>query len=350
MSKEIGSEFWKVDLNEKRKPILEKEYQFLLTGRTALDYIIKDIKTNKDIESVYMPSYCCHTMIQPFLDNGVEVQFYNVSFNNGKYVYAIDIETECDVVLIMQYFGFDNEVVGQLIRQFKESEKIIIEDATHSWFSRDPYSHKSDYVFASFRKWTGLHCGAIAIKRYDNFSNSLPSNTNDRYIEMRQKAAELKKEYIEKNQGDKEGYLKVFDEAETLLEVDYQDYKIPKEYKNKIRRLDIETIKKTRQENSKVLIEGLKQFNKINTIGITETDVPLFVPIIVLEGKRDKLRKYLIDHNIYCPVHWPLSVEHRIDDTYLFDNSLSLICDQRYNQQDMERISELINEFFREEV
>lgn len=350
MSKEIGSEFWKVDLNEKRKLILEKEYQFLLTGRTALDYIIKDIKTNKDIESVYMPSYCCHTMIQPFLDNGIDVEFYNVYFENGKYIYEVDFETKCDVVLIMQYFGFYNELVGQLIRQFKESEKIIIEDATHSWFSTYPYSHKSDYVFASFRKWTGLHCGAIAIKRYDNFSNSLPSNTNDKYIEIRQKAAELKKEYIEKNQGDKEDFLKLFDEAESLLEVDYQDYKIPKEYKNKIRRLDIETIKKTRQENSKVLIEGLKQFKKINTIGITETDVPLFVPIMVLVGKRDKLRKYLIDHSVYCPIHWPLSEVYEIQDTYIYDNSLSLICDQRYKLRDMERIIEVIDKFYRKEV
>lgn len=350
MLKEIGSEFWEVELNKERKTILEEHYKFLLTGRTVLDYIIKDIKINKHIKSIYMPSYCCHTMIQPFLDNSIDVQFYNVGFDNGQYTYEIDFDTNCDVVLIMQYFGFYNEEVEKSINQFKKYGKIIIEDATHSWFSQNPYSHKSDYVLASFRKWTGLHCGAIAVKRYDSFSELSSNRINYRYIQIRQQASELKKEYIENNKGKKEIFLKMFSEAENSLRNNYQDYRIPDSYERLITRLDIETIKTRRQENSKVLIEGLKNLKKIRILEITYKDVPLFVPIIVLEGKRDELRKYLIDHNIYSPVHWILSEEHRIDDTYLFDNSLSLICDQRYNLQDMERINELINEFYREEV
>ncbi|MFK4998693.1 hypothetical protein ACI2OX_19455 [Bacillus sp. N9] len=165
MSREIGSEFWEVEINKQNKPILDIAHSYLLSGRTALDYLINDIKINKDLKRVYMPSYCCHSMIQPFIDNEVNVEFYDVTFEGGKYTYKIDFETKCDVIFIMQYFGYYNESVSQIISKFKEMGKIIIEDATHSWFSDYPYNRKSDYVFASIRKWTGLPGGAIAIKR-----------------------------------------------------------------------------------------------------------------------------------------------------------------------------------------
>ena len=71
----------------------------------------------------------------------------------------------------------------------------------------------------------------------------------------------------------------------------------------------------------------------------------MFVPIIV--ENRDKLRKYLIDKKIYCPVHWPLSNYHKIkvNDQEIYQNELSLICDQRYNLDDMKYIVDVIKEF-----
>ena len=61
---EIGSEFWKYN----KKYISENEELFL-SGRTALDAIIKDILSEYRIESALLPSYCCHTMIEPFIRN-----------------------------------------------------------------------------------------------------------------------------------------------------------------------------------------------------------------------------------------------------------------------------------------
>jgi len=346
MHREIGSEFWEADLGKDCKPISENTYQYLLSGRTALDFIIKDIKVSKEFKTVYLPTYCCHTMIQPFLDNGVTVGFYDVNYSNGRYTYEIDFETQCDAILIMQYFGYCNETVGQIIKQLQDSGKIIIEDATHSWFSDSPYSNSSDYVLSSFRKWTGLPCGAIAIKRNYSFSTLIPIKTNHRYILMRQQAAKLKKQYVEEDAGQKEAFLKLFNLAEELLESDYQSYNIPKEYQDVILRLDGEQIRQKRQANAKHLIEGLMNYKGIECIARTDKDVPLFVPIIVRSGKRKELRKYLINKDVYCPIHWPLSVLHEIKDKYLYENSLSLVCDQRYTIADMDRIIALINEFY----
>lgn len=346
MLKEIGSEFWEADLSKEGKPLIEKTQQYLLTGRTALDFIIKDIKmTKQESNTVYMPSYCCHTMIQPFLDNGVAVEFYEVSFENGIYKYEMNFETQCNIVLIMQYFGYCNEVVGHVIKKFQDRGKTIIEDATHSWFSDSLYSIRSDYVFASFRKWTGLPCGAVAIKRNESFYTQVPSDTNHRYLLMRQQATKMKKQYIEEGIGQKENFLKLFSQAEKLLENDYQNYNTLEEYGDVLLRLNGELIRRKRQVNAKHLIKGIKNCKSLEFIVGTDKDVPLFVPIIVRNGMRNELQQYLINNDIYCPIHWPLSTLHKIKNTYLYKNSLSLVCDQRYTLEDMEHIALLINDF-----
>ena len=85
--KEIGSEFWleNIQNNDNNLDYLNigKDYKLLMSGRTAIDYIINDITDNKKI--VYMPNYCCESMVQPFIDNGYSIRYYNVDAINNKY-------------------------------------------------------------------------------------------------------------------------------------------------------------------------------------------------------------------------------------------------------------------------
>ena len=73
----------------------------------------------------------------------------------------------------------------------------------------------------------------------------------------------------------------------------------------------------------------------------------MFVPILVPDGKRDGLKRYLIKKGIYCPIHWPVGKYHRLDERteYIYKNELSLVCDQRYTEEDMERIVKAIQLF-----
>ena len=59
------------------------------------------------------------------------------------------------------------------------------------------------------------------------------------------------------------------------------------------------------------------------------------------------LRRYLIDKEIYCPVHWPLSSYHDIDKSSrkIYEDELSLVCDQRYSEVDMQRMVDEIRMF-----
>ena len=69
--------------------------------------------------------------------------------------------------------------------------------------------------------------------------------------------------------------------------------------------------------------------NKFLIEDYNQNDSLLFVPIILEHDLRDKLRKYLIEKQVYLPIHWPL--EERINN--VFEKELSLICDQRYTKK-----------------
>ncbi|MGI6227330.1 MAG: hypothetical protein ACOYJ1_13860, partial [Peptococcales bacterium] len=130
-------------------------------------------------------------------------------------------------------------------------------------------------------------------------------------------------------------------------ERDYKNYEIPQCYIDYIELLDTKKIREKRKENAKILVKELKRIKEIKTLDLCEKDVPLFVPVIISNGMRDKLRQYLVSKRVYCPVHWPLSNAHAIDNKYIYDNCLSLVCDQRYENVDMFHIVDLIKNFYR---
>lgn len=350
MLKEIGSEFWEMGIENNTVNSIEHVHLYLLSGRTALDFIIQDIKHTHKLDSVLLPAYCCFSMMQPFINNNIKIKFYDVEYNNGMYDQHFDLETNCDAVLLMQYFGFQDDRVHQVITNFKNKGNIVIEDATHSWFLRTPFSKESDYVFASFRKWTGIPGGAIAIKKMGKFLIDKPKQTNKNYIQLREEAAEEKKLFITYNKGDKKVFLDKFMQAENILDNDYAGYNIPPRIEKKLLQLNSTTLKNQRISNAKFLIEQIKNIEQIKTVNYSPGNVPLFVPIIVENYKRDPLRNFLIKNAIYCPIHWPLATYHKLKNKFLFENSISIPCDQRYALPDMERIIETIRQFFSKRI
>ena len=83
MRKEIGSEFWNVPVNLKANTLLPEYARLFISGRAALRYIIKDIMLKKKVQTIGLPSWCCDSIITPFIDEGLEVQFYPVVLENG---------------------------------------------------------------------------------------------------------------------------------------------------------------------------------------------------------------------------------------------------------------------------
>lgn len=336
---EIGSEFW---LSQEAvagcaQPPWDSwpgTKQFLVSGRTALSVILDDIDrleaSSNGPRLAYLPSYCCHTMIEPFLRHGMRVEFYPVIFEDGELVQQIDPHFKCDVILVLDYFGFS------CYRPKLPEGAVIVRDMTHSLFAKNMILLNSDYIYASFRKWGAIAGAAIACKKKGTWISKQPNRQHQAYIALRNQGYHEKAEYIRRRNNDK-AYLKTFQNAEEMLETDYKCYAAdPASFQHATQ---IRSCIAQRRRNAQIILDRLRDCEVAQPIfsSIGKDDVPLFVPIIVHNGKRDMLRQYLIDKKVYCPVHWPLSEMHSItNEEDIYSSEISLICDQRYSEADMD--------------
>lgn len=360
-STEIGSEFWSGCSKQSEGGIQQgmmiafsSDYQVIstLSGRTALELIVEELVANGN-KSVYMPSYCCHTMIEPFVSHGMRVKFYDIVVSDNVLHRIFHQNHGCDVVFLMDYFGFIDKQTKLIAEEQRNMGKSLIYDCTHSVFS-DIDASLFDYIFGSYRKWIDVNYGFVASKSFDSSSVMIKmkeSSTEDEYVMFRTKLFDAKARYIRKMNFEKAMFLPWIALAEDALERDYH-YKLPDSRSIKvIANADVSDLKNRRRNNAQYLINGIKELGDdritvaYNSIG--DNEVPLFVPILVSPKLRNNLRKHLVDNEIYCPLHWPLSELHLISDIAksVYQSELSLICDQRYDVNDMERIIRELSNF-----
>ena len=331
MTREIGSEFWDVSpMGKEDNGVFPESTRWFLSGRLALRSIIKQLV---DCRTVAVPSWCCESMIEPFVTAGLEVCFYPVYWRDGL---VQKIREDCDVLFLIDYFGY----VGDH-SNLSSYQGVVVRDITHSVFS-STYSD-ADYYFGSLRKWSGFWTGGYAWTRDGRLLDCRDSNDCG-YVELRKRAMSLKEKYVngEENVGKK--YLVMFDDAEELLDraddglADKRDVRLACQF-------DAKTMRFKRRANAAVLREAIPDwliFSEMRSF-----DCPMFVPVRVPNEKRNDLRSFLIEHEIYCPIHWTESEFHKLDDQTrdLYDVELSLVCDQRYDEEDMLRMVEMINLF-----
>ena len=97
------------------------------------------------------------------------------------------------------------------------------------------------------------------------------------------------------------------------------------------------------------LLEKASEFMDILDERLTFYEGSLTEAVYLREVEKE-LRKYLIDNAIYCPIHWPKSKFHNgINQRaeMLYSQELSLVCDQRYGSEDMNRIVECIRKYYK---
>lgn len=333
MRREIGSYQSSILFQEENNNYFNNDLKWFVSGRAALDFIIKDIKNRIDFKTVALPSWCCDSMIDPFVRNGIEVKFYPILYKDNRLIK--DINIKADALLYLDYFGFEHTNI--------EFDGIVINDITHSVFT--DIDNISDYTFCSLRKWAGFKTCGYAYSK-NGFSIEYKDRLNEEYNSLRKQAMEEKEAYLSEEINNKDYYQKFVKAEEDLYEL--YDYASFKQDIDDAYHFDINKTKQIRIDNTRKLLETVKEYAMFKQVN--DNDCPLYLPIIVPNGKKEELRRYLIKHDIYCPTHWALTNLHKLTDEerYIYDNELSLICDQRYNREDMKYMCKHIKEFFKE--
>lgn len=354
--KEIGSEYWLKDITSSKtsdRPHFLSSFNnivFTTTGRGALSLMLDTVEKKVLSKNVLLPAYICESVIQPFYDRGYNCLFYDINDNLNLSIDIKDYESKkIGIFLHLGYFGFPtNANIKNQIQILKSNGTFIVEDITHSMFSKYERYPENDFYFGSIRKWFGTPGGGFLASCHHDLLE--PMLKNDRFTQLRKEALLIKRQYMGSKIDEmklKNRFLEKFAKAERILDEDTNIYQLDDLSYDMILQFNYEDLISKRRENYLYLANNLQKLNNLIVV-FKELDAgtcPLFLPVIIKEN-RDEIRAKLANHKIYCPIHWPIhsklaakSFKHSY---MMYNNGLSIPCDQRYGIADMKKIVSVI--------
>ncbi len=135
------------------------DLHYFMSGRCALYACLLDAKSNNENKIAYIPAYTCETVFASYEKAGYTLRFYDVDDHELTPLFKEEDLQGVSVLNLCGYYGF-SRYDEQFLKLCKDQGIIIIQDTTHSIFSRDGHSPPcADYWAGSLRKWVGVACG-----------------------------------------------------------------------------------------------------------------------------------------------------------------------------------------------
>lgn len=315
MSKAIGGYF---ELELAWSEEYHKNAIRLNTGRNAFEYILRA----KQYKKVYLPYFTCDVMLEPIRKLNIEYQFYSID-SNFKPIFDFDSLGKDAVFVYTNYYGVCDSIVKDLSMT---STNLIIDNA-QAFFSK---SHKGIDTFYSPRKFFGLPDGSylymnkimdteisidISYKRFNHLLGRFDLGAEKFYNSFRDNDKGLAWQPIKQ-------MSKLTHRLLTSIDYDY--------------------IKTKRRNNFLYLHKHLSETNKLS-FNISDDTVPMVYPYLVDNGKEMKAK--LIENKVFVATYWPNVLKWAQKDSFEYNftnNLLALPIDQRYGEEEMNRIIEII--------
>lgn len=321
-------------LNSGKRRREESDVYKYASGRAALYQILKYLKAEKGVSRVLLPDYLCSSVLVPVKTLGLEFVFYPIDE-------ALELEEEnftalykpSTAVLVINYFGLMDLTKQVSFIRSLDKNAIIIEDDVQAYYEFKKPLGDVDFKFTSLRKTFAVPDGGLVKTTYHLPVIETP-NTFGQY----KAAAALLKSMREGNFND-QIYLEMFEKGESIIDSELEcgmSQIAEKLYGS----LDEEHIRIRRLNNARHLVDLLKKNGIKPLLPLTEGHVPLFIPIIL--KKRDEVRRRMFQHEVFCPVHWPLEGMDLKRGKVMAETELSLIIDQRYGQKEINEIIKLL--------
>jgi len=357
MMKEIGSIFplsgQTLDGAVIHETSLSKDRIDYSLCREALYDIAINLTVND--KRVLIPAYTCQTVIMPFEEAGWDCMYYGITKElriDTDDLFSKTKGYKPSLVVVHPYYGMDlNQSEVNCLQSLKESGVRVIIDLTQCLFSKQRLDFV-DYYVGSYRKWFAIPDGGFLINHTDQ-SISQPSSENEEFVQREIDAMFLRDLYF--NLGEqriKDISIRLSKSADYLAESHILPHRMSKVSCSLMAQYDYFENQQRRWANFTYLYDHLKGGTTYQPVckNITHvTTSPLYFTIYA--EQRGALQKQLAQNSIYAPVLWPVEDERvLINDEvrYIYDHILAIPCDQRYDENDMERIVVVINKQIKE--
>lgn len=292
----------------------------LNTGRNALEFILRSIGR---VRRVFLPYYTCAVVLEPLKRLSIPWSFYAIDLS-FELVDKIELG-EDEYLIVNNYFGLKDAYIRTLSSIY--GNRLIV-DCAQAFFSEPLPGIKSFY---SCRKFVGVADGGVAYVGSSVSSVDFPEDdTSDHDGHL----------YTRKEFGAEAGF-KEFQENERKL--DNQPIRsMSGKTKEILGHIDYEMVVNRRRANWQYLHSLLQERNHLSLPGLDSFACPMVYPFMVEDGER--IRQKLIEGKVFVAKYWPNIVDdgnHKTE--FLLSNQIvSIPCDQRYQEGDLERIVELL--------
>lgn len=341
--KEFGSDFHYISGFQGTGNTLGDFYphaNYYADGRQALIHLYR----SQGWQRLWMPEYFCYDVIESLKQAGLNLMFYQDwpgDYNDEQTLETIQRKGRflpTDAIMRVNYFG---------TRMRRSSEHLpvaaVVEDHTHDLIGDWPIHSTADWCVASLRKTLPIPEGGIL---WSPMGLKLPeppatSEENERIAAIRWEAMRLKARYLAGEPIEKAtfrtGYVdteEYFDTAPVCaLDKASQEY---------LRTLDIRAWYNRKRENWELLSDIRKdgiQIIRTESIGCYP-----FSLVFMFDdpGEHDRVRKELIEHQIYPAVLWNVP-DTASDEVKSFSRRmLSIHCDARYSREEILEMKSII--------
>ncbi len=316
------------------------------TGRSALLLAATDILRRGGKPVSWLPAFCCQAVTQAFRQAGFGVRYYNCAELHGDENQP-PAPQPGETILFVHYFGHRNQHRLSQVPGWKQTGVHVVEDAVQAALTQG-VGTAGHYVIVSLRKFLAQPDGAIVGSEHG--LNVTLADADETFVSARAVAKLLRGA-----EAAAATFLPLIAQTESRLD---ESAIVPRRLswlsRQLMSRTDLAAVAALRRENWQSLQNSLAGVptSHVNPLfdTVQEGEVPLGLPVRVTGGRRDKLRDFLADRSVFCPVHWKLphvpSGALTVADHLLASEIITLPVDQRMDQRHIDRFAMLLKQFF----
>lgn len=295
----------------------------LNTGRNALEYILRSIG---DVKGIYLPYYTCEVVLEPLKRLHIPWSFYHIS---SEFEINADITLQDgEYIIVNNYFGIKDAYIQSLAEKYGDS---LIVDCAQALFAKPIPGIK---CFYSTRKYVGVADGGVA------YLGNLPNRCEVQISEVECTVDHDSHLYKRKQSGAEAGFA---DYQENEVKLDNQPIRwMSDTTKQILSHIDYDKVVARRRENYLFLHDALAEKNALKLPSLDSFACPMVYPFMSTSDRN--LRKELIDNKVFVAKYWP-NVQQLSNYAWEYDlteRMVALPIDQRYGEEEMERIIKII--------
>lgn len=291
----------------------------LANGRVCFKVLLERVKPTK----VYLPFYCCDSLVLPLQEAGISYEYYAI--NAAFDPVGIPLLSDSELFVYINYFGLKT-LTGRKLSKLLGQQLVI--DNTHAFFEE---SYGVSWAFNSVRKFFGVPDGGFLYSpQYleDNYTPNAQIITDHLWLGLFGKQDDANEFHYQ-------------NEATQTLEVKGMS-NLTKQILYTVKFADV---LRARKKYFKLLDRVLRPLNLLphHILNVLPEAVPFCYPILLHKAVD---RSVFYEQKVFFPTLWQ-DVLQRDTEGYIYEKRISehllaLPIDHRLNEQDIQRMIELI--------